>query len=86
MNHVVEWPKRKGKAELIRYLDGKVLTRASAITAKCYECMGGYDEADLKDCEVVSCPLYPYQPYQQNVKRPKKEKKDQPNNQEERGD
>lgn len=52
----------KGRKELIKSERGGTLTRGEAILAKCYECMGGYDDGRY-DCIVSSCPLYQYMPY-----------------------
>ena len=38
------------------------LGRKDAIHAKCYECMGGYDNGK-EGCMGKRCPLYPYMPY-----------------------
>lgn len=43
-------------------------SRAKAIKAKCYECMGG-DESDnwkkdVKQCSSYGCPLRPLRPFQ----------------------
>lgn len=39
-----------------------------AITAKCYECLGGDDakniRREIRECTSPKCPLYPLRPYQ----------------------
>lgn len=39
-----------------------------AITAKCYECLGGADaksiRREIRECTSPKCPLYPVRPYQ----------------------
>lgn len=39
-----------------------------AITAKCYECLGGEDakniRREIRECTSTRCPLYPVRPYQ----------------------
>lgn len=39
-----------------------------AVTAKCYECLGGDDtpnvRREIRDCTSRKCPLYPVRPYQ----------------------
>ena len=39
-----------------------------AITAKCYECLGGQDakniRKEIRECTSHKCPLYPVRPYQ----------------------
>ena len=52
----------RGKAELMKYLEGERLARKDAILAKCYECTNGYADGKV-DCEMESCPLYPYMPF-----------------------
>jgi len=52
----------RGRAELIKADRGESLTRGEAILAKCYECMGGYDDGRY-DCLVSTCPLHQYMPY-----------------------
>ncbi len=61
LNIITNWPRRKGKAELSKYLHGESITRQQAISAKCYDCSGGYPDG-LQPCTVVSCPLYPHSP------------------------
>jgi len=52
----------RGRAELIKADRGESLTRGEAILAKCYECMGFYDDGKY-DCLVTTCPLHRYMPY-----------------------
>lgn len=46
----------------------------SCINAKCWECMGGGDEADprrlIRECSSPGCPLWPVRPYQQRTDAP----------------
>ena len=53
-------PRRKGKKELVAYLEGGVLTRNQAIKAKCFDCDG---MGDTGECEIVSCALFLYSPF-----------------------
>jgi hypothetical protein len=53
---------RRGKRELLKHLSGGNLTPRQAITAGCYDCMGGYEQVDL-DCKIPSCPRYQFMPY-----------------------
>jgi len=53
---------RAGKAMLLKYLNGKRLSKGESIKAKCYDCDG---MGDSGDCDQVDCPLYPYSPYRQ---------------------
>ena len=56
------WPRHRGGKELKGYLSGKSLTRNQAIQAKCYDCMGRYDDG-AEDCQIKECPLYSFMPY-----------------------
>ncbi len=56
-----------GSAALKRYQQGRRLTRAQAIQAKCAECMGDYADGRI-DCGIPSCPLHPWQPYSKTDK------------------
>lgn len=49
-----------GRAEYIKYLEGKRLTRQQAIRAKCFDCSG---MGCMTYCEISSCSLAPYTPY-----------------------
>jgi len=51
-----------GKAELLKHSQGHDLTKSQAIKAKCYDC-AGYCSDGTQDCEIESCPLYPFMPY-----------------------
>ena len=39
-----------------------------AVTAKCFECLGGDDakniRREIRECTAIRCPLYPVRPYQ----------------------
>ncbi|MBW2543950.1 MAG: hypothetical protein JRD43_00480 [Deltaproteobacteria bacterium] len=52
----------RGKAELLKYLEGGRLTRKEAMLAKCFECCNGYADGKA-DCGIESCPIYPYMPF-----------------------
>lgn len=54
-----------GRSEMIKFLEGKPLTRGQSIRAMCYSCLG-FCEAGGFDCEVKDCPLYPFMPYNRN--------------------
>jgi len=54
--------KAKGRASLLKYLQGEKISKNEAILAKCYDCMGYYADG-IGDCGVKDCPLYPFNPY-----------------------
>ena len=44
----------------------KAINRESmraAINSKCLNCMC-WEQAEVKRCDIITCPLYPYRPYQ----------------------
>jgi hypothetical protein len=53
-------PLRKGKRELIKYLEGGNLTRMQAMNAKCYDCNG---MGESNECNTESCALLPFSPF-----------------------
>lgn len=53
---------KQGKTVLLKHYSGQKTTRQEAIQAKCYDCMGYFQDEGL-DCENSSCPLYPYFQY-----------------------
>ena len=57
---------RAGRIELIKWLEGGVLTRAKAVKAKCYDCSGNGDSGD---CDLETCPLLPFSPYNRQKQR-----------------
>ena len=61
-------PKRAGKRELIKHLEGGKITRSQGVRAKCFDCNG---MGESNKCDIVTCPLYPFSPYRQKAaKRP----------------
>lgn len=60
--------KARGKKEILKHLSGKKITLLQAVQAKCFECMGYYSDGKM-DCQVPSCPLYPFMPYQEGGRR-----------------
>ena len=52
----------QGKNDLVKHLEGKSITMKGAIKAKCYDCMGYYQDGPI-DCLVPECPLYPFMSY-----------------------
>ena len=52
----------QGRGELIRHLKGERLTRNQAIKAKCYDCMGGFNDG-IYSCEIPECSLFNFHPY-----------------------
>ena len=63
-NNFELFPTARGRAEFMKFAEGKRLTRGDSLKAKCYECMGYYIDG-RQDCRVKSCPLYPYMPYKE---------------------
>lgn len=55
-------PRRQGRKELAKHLQGKRTTPQGAMRAKCYECMGYYADGAV-DCGIQDCPIYPWMPY-----------------------
>jgi hypothetical protein len=53
----------KGRAELIKHLNGERLNPRQMVIAKCYDCMGFYSDGRGTDCEMPDCSLYPLMPY-----------------------
>ena len=51
---------RKGKAYLVKYLQGGRLTQRQAIQAKCFDCDG---MGATGRCDIETCSLYPYSPF-----------------------
>jgi len=55
-----------GQKSYKKFVTGGKLTLKEAIQAKCYECMGMYEDGRYS-CEVSNCPLYQYMPYRNKV-------------------
>ncbi len=53
-------PRRAGRKELIKHLEGGKISRPAACKAMCYSCNGNGESGD---CDIEACPLYPYSPY-----------------------
>ena len=56
----------KGQALLIKSIQGNRLSASQAAIAKCYDCMG-YFEDGKGDCGDSLCPLYPWMAYGQKA-------------------
>jgi len=56
----------KGQALLLKSIQGDRLSASQAIKAKCYDCMG-YFEDGKGDCGDPLCPLYSWMPYGQKA-------------------
>jgi len=52
----------KGQMDYEKVKEGKKVTYKGAVLAKCYECMGFFEDGK-QDCLGKSCPLYQYYPY-----------------------
>lgn len=61
------FPRRKGRAEFIKYLKGGRLTARQAIDAACIRCSTGYETG--LGCTVPDCPLLPFNPYNLTKKK-----------------
>lgn len=57
INHAHAMPKKSGRADYIKHLEGKRITRDAAIRAKCFECVVG---EDTEPCTIPTCPLTPF--------------------------
>jgi hypothetical protein len=49
----------------------KTMHSKDAILAKCYDCMGFYEDGTM-DCGCKDCPLYPWMPYKEKKEIKKK--------------
>lgn len=63
------WGRYLGKVPLLKHLRGQRITQLPAIQAKCYDCMGGFEDGAY-DCEIERCPLYRFQPYLGKMRPP----------------
>jgi hypothetical protein len=54
-------PRRIGRAEYIKHLQGKRLTARQRLNAACFRCSSGYNTGN--DCLVSDCPLQPLNQY-----------------------
>jgi hypothetical protein len=61
-NKTTNHMKATGYTEYNKHLHGSRLTQRQMIRAKCFDCMGAYDDGKA-DCKVPKCPLYPLMPY-----------------------
>ena len=62
-----------GQKPLLKHLRGQKIGRPQAMKAKCYECMGYYVDGN-HDCEITTCPLYPWMPFAADKVAARKEK------------
>lgn len=71
LSDVKNSPLSSGRTRMLKFLENKKLTRGEAVTAKCFECCGGYIDG-RNDCCIEDCPLYQYMPYGKYKFRPDK--------------
>lgn len=57
---VSQQPRRKGRADYLKYLQGKNLNPKQSIAANCFRC-----NPDGDYCRCCDCPLLPFSPYSQ---------------------
>ena len=57
---------RAGKRELIKHIEGGRLTRAQAVKANCYQCLG---MGDSGHCDQQTCALLPFSPFSPKEQR-----------------
>jgi hypothetical protein len=61
----LEWaislPRRIGRAEYIKHIQGKRLSARQRLNATCFRCSSGYDSGE--GCLVTDCPLQPLNKY-----------------------
>ena len=60
--NVMTMKRSEGRADYLRHLSKKTLTRQQAIRAKCWECVQG---EDTEPCIVLTCPLLQYSQWNQ---------------------
>ena len=53
-------PRRAGRKELIKYLEGGKISRPGAVKAKCFDCLG---MGETGKCDSKECSLYPFSPF-----------------------
>ena len=54
-----------GRKEYLRNRKGVKITFKQACLAKCFDCMGYYEDGRI-DCQIENCPIYPFMPYREN--------------------
>lgn len=69
---VETWPLRKGKRDLLKHLKGEKISRAEAVRAKCYECLGG----EGGPCSVTTCALNGWSQYSKSKDQTEQESDD----------
>lgn len=52
----------QGRKELLAHLNGDKLSARQMCKAKCYDCMGYFDDG-RQDCQITTCPIYPIMAY-----------------------
>ncbi len=62
----------RGRCEAEKHLKGERLTARQASKAKCYDCMGGYEDGKYT-CDIPACSLFPYMPYRDIGKKAKQD-------------
>lgn len=56
-----------GRKEFIKMLNGEKIPASARCKAKCYDCMGFYQDGSFS-CEIPSCPIFPIMPYRKKIR------------------
>ena len=64
MSNKMNGVKAIGRKELTSHLKGLRLTPRRAVSAMCYDCMGGFTDGK-HSCQIPDCPLFPFMPYRE---------------------
>jgi hypothetical protein len=71
VKHTFKTLQRRGTGK-DAWIDEKIVTRSlvrsTAIKFHCMECSGGV-RADVRDCNIPVCALYPFRPYQKKEEK-----------------
>jgi len=60
IKHTFKYLKSNG-TQPVEKVATRELTRSAAIKFYCLDCSGGYT-AEVRDCEIKLCPLFPFRP------------------------
>jgi hypothetical protein len=65
---ILKCKQRAGKREYIQFLKGEYISQGSRIKAKCYDCMGFFEDGAVSCCNT-KCPLFARSPYREKFEQ-----------------